>query len=119
MLPVLTTPEAGQEDKKPALLVPNIPGAKQTPPPARNLHAAKLANKAWSQGIAVGIVCELPRTRSRKLDDLCGTSAGWPSIPHSVIFESQHALQRNPVWHPACNPPAAGRLDKPRDHPMH
>ncbi len=60
---------------------------RQDTPAARNLHAAKLANKAWQQGDRVGIVCD-NLEHAQELDDLLWNLTPDSFIPHSIISEA-------------------------------
>ncbi|MCA0914628.1 DNA polymerase III subunit chi [Marinobacter nauticus] len=50
---------------------------------ARNLHAAKLVDKAWQQGDRVCILCD-SEDQARELDDLLWTFTPEAFIPHSI-----------------------------------
>lgn len=56
-------------------------------PAARNLHAARLVNKAWQQGDRVGIVCDTLE-HARELDELLWSLTPDSFIPHSIISEA-------------------------------
>lgn len=56
----------------------------QDTPAARNLHAAKLVNKAWQQGDRVGVVCDTLE-HAQELDDLLWNFSPDAFIPHSII----------------------------------
>ncbi|MGC8121526.1 DNA polymerase III subunit chi [Marinobacter sp. VGCF2001] len=53
---------------------------------ARNLHAAKLVDKAWQQGDRVCIVCDSEEHAS-ELDDLLWNVSPDAFIPHSIARE--------------------------------
>ncbi|MBB5322772.1 DNA polymerase III subunit chi [Marinobacter oulmenensis] len=55
----------------------------QNTPAARNLHAAKLVDKAWRQGDRVCIVCD-SEEHARELDDLLWNFTPEAFIPHTV-----------------------------------
>ena len=59
----------------------------QGTPAARNLHAAKLVDKAWQQGDRVGIVCDTLE-QAEELDDLLWNFSPDAFIPHSIIPDS-------------------------------
>ena len=77
-------------------------------PAARNLHAAKLVNKAWQQGDRVGIVCD-SLEHAQELDDLLWNFTPDSFIPHSIIREAN-----TPCTDPVgilLHPPAAADWD--------
>src|SRR5690554_1040086 len=55
----------------------------QNTPAARNLHAAKLVDKAWQQGDRVCILCDTEH-QAKELDDLLWNIAPDAFIPHSI-----------------------------------
>ncbi|QFS87464.1 MULTISPECIES: DNA polymerase III subunit chi [unclassified Marinobacter] len=55
----------------------------QNTPAARNLHAAKLVDKAWQQGDRVCILCDT-EDQAQDLDDLLWNHAPDAFIPHSI-----------------------------------
>jgi len=59
----------------------------QSSPAARNLHAAKLVDKAWQQGDRVGIVCDTMQ-HAQELDDLIWNFSPDAFIPHSIVPDS-------------------------------
>ncbi|MCK0106388.1 DNA polymerase III subunit chi [Marinobacter sp. S0848L] len=59
--------------------------AKNTPA-ARNLHAAKLVDKAWQQGDRVCVLCE-NQQQAQELDDLLWNFTPDAFIPHSIATD--------------------------------
>ncbi len=59
----------------------------QDTPAARNLHAARLVDKAWQQGDRVGIVCDTMH-QARELDDLLWNFSPDAFILHSIVPDS-------------------------------
>jgi DNA polymerase-3 subunit chi len=59
----------------------------QSSPAARNIHAAKLAEKAWQQGDRVGILCDTEE-HAQELDELLWSFTPDAFIPHSRVTES-------------------------------
>ncbi len=55
-------------------------------PEARNLHAAKLAEKAWLQGDRVGITCDTME-QAVELDELLWSFSPDSFIPHTVVSD--------------------------------
>ncbi len=55
----------------------------QNTPAARNLHAAKLVDKAWQQGDRVCILCDT-EGQAKELDDLLWNFTPEAYIPHSI-----------------------------------
>lgn len=55
----------------------------QGTPAARNLHAAKLVDKAWQQGDRVCLICDT-EDQARELDDLLWNFKPDAFIPHCV-----------------------------------
>jgi len=55
----------------------------QNTPEARNLHAAKLVDKAWQQGDRVCILCDT-REHAEELDELLWNFTPDAFIPHSI-----------------------------------
>ena len=55
-------------------------------PEARNLHAAKLAEKAWLQGDRVGITCD-SMEQAVELDELLWSFSPDSFIPHTVVSD--------------------------------
>ncbi|TVT31206.1 DNA polymerase III subunit chi [Marinobacter vinifirmus] len=55
----------------------------QNTPAARNLHAAKLVDKAWQQGDRVCILCDTEE-HAKELDDLLWNFTPEAYIPHSI-----------------------------------
>ncbi|MGM0769539.1 MAG: DNA polymerase III subunit chi [Pseudomonadota bacterium] len=80
----------------------------QNTPAARNLHAAKLVDKAWQQGDRVCIVCDTAE-HAEELDDLLWNFSPDAFIPHSVVADSATACT-DPVGI-LLNPPAAEDWD--------
>jgi len=56
----------------------------QSSPSARNLHAARLVDKAWQQGDRVGIVCDTMQ-HAEELDDLLWNFSPDAFIPHGIV----------------------------------
>lgn len=54
---------------------------------ARNLHAARLVDKAWQQGDRVGIVCDTIQ-QAQDLDNLLWNFTPDAFIPHSIVPDS-------------------------------
>lgn len=67
----------------------------QTSPAARNVHAARLADKAWQQGDRVCILCNSEQ-HAQELDDLLWSFSPDAFIPHCVIADST-SPSNNPV----------------------
>ncbi|MBW7469437.1 DNA polymerase III subunit chi [Marinobacter sp. F4218] len=80
----------------------------QSTPAARNLHAAKLVDKAWQQGDRVCIVCDTMQ-HAQELDDLLWNFSPDAFIPHSVVPDSATTCT-DPVGILLC-PPGAGDWD--------
>ncbi|WP_273427663.1 DNA polymerase III subunit chi [Marinobacter sp.] len=59
----------------------------QNTPAARNLHAAKLVDKAWQQGDRVCVVCDTMQ-HAQELDDLLWNFSPDAFIPHSLVPDS-------------------------------
>lgn len=59
----------------------------QGSPAARNLHTARLTDKAWQQGDRVGIVCDTMQ-QAQDLDDLLWNFSPDAFIPHSIVPDS-------------------------------
>ncbi|MEX2473964.1 DNA polymerase III subunit chi [Marinobacter sp.] len=76
----------------------------QDTPAARNLHAAKLVDKAWQQGDRVCIVCDTAG-HAEELDDLLWNLSPDAFIPHSVVPDSA-ATCTDPVGILLCPPVA-------------
>ena len=55
----------------------------QNTPAARNLHAAKLVDKAWQQGDRVCVLCDTEE-QALELDDLLWNFTPEAFIPHSI-----------------------------------
>ena len=55
----------------------------QNTPAARNLHAAKLVDKAWQQGDRVCLLCDT-EDHAKELDDLLWNFTPEAYIPHSL-----------------------------------
>lgn len=75
---------------------------------ARNLHAVRLADKAWQQGDRVGIVCDSMQ-HAQDLDDLLWNFSPDAFIPHSIVPDSATTCT-DPVGILLC-PPVAGDWD--------
>ncbi|MDP4548800.1 DNA polymerase III subunit chi [Marinobacter sp. MDS2] len=58
----------------------------QNTPAARNLHAAKLVDKAWQQGDRVCVLCE-NQQQAQELDDLLWNFTPDAFIPHSIATD--------------------------------
>ncbi|MBZ0332903.1 DNA polymerase III subunit chi [Marinobacter sp. AL4B] len=58
----------------------------QNTPVARNLHAAKLVDKAWQQGDRVCVLCE-NQQQAQELDDLLWNFTPDAFIPHSIATD--------------------------------
>ncbi|HLV76405.1 MAG TPA: DNA polymerase III subunit chi [Marinobacter sp.] len=58
----------------------------QNTPAARNLHAARLADKAWQQGDRVCILCDT-EAHAKELDDLLWTFTPEAFLPHGIGSE--------------------------------
>jgi len=58
----------------------------QSTPAARNLHAAKLVDKAWQQGDRVCILCDT-REHAEELDELLWNFTPDAFIPHSIATD--------------------------------
>ncbi|MDX1457953.1 MAG: DNA polymerase III subunit chi [Marinobacter sp.] len=56
----------------------------QNTPAARNLHAARLVDKAWQQGDRVCIVCDNTQ-QAQELDDLLWQFSPDAFIPHCIV----------------------------------
>jgi DNA polymerase-3 subunit chi len=56
----------------------------QSTPAARNVHAARLADKAWRQGDRVCILCDTEQ-HAKELDDLLWSFSPDAFIPHKLI----------------------------------
>ncbi len=76
----------------------------QSTPAARNLHTARLVDKAWQQGDRVGIVCDTMQ-HAQELDDLLWDFSPDAFIPHSIIPDSATACT-DPVGILLCAPVA-------------
>lgn len=76
----------------------------QDTPVARNLHTAKLVNKAWQQGDRVCIVCDTAE-QAGELDDLLWNFSPDAFIPHSIVAESATTCT-DPVGILLCPPRA-------------
>lgn len=74
----------------------------QNTPAARNLHAAKLVDKARQQGDRVCIACDSPR-QAEELDDLLWNVSPDAFIPHSVVPDSSTTCS-DPVGILLCPP---------------
>jgi len=98
-------PQTKQEDKNQRYWFHIL---RQDTPAARNLHAAKLVNKAWQQGDRVGIVCDTPE-HAQEMDDLLWNFSPDAFIPHSVISET-NTPYKDPVGI-LLHPPAAEDWD--------
>lgn len=59
----------------------------QSSPAARNIHAARLADKAWQQGDRVCILCNTEQ-QAQELDDLLWNFSPDAFIPHSQVTDS-------------------------------
>ncbi len=59
----------------------------QSSPAARNLHTARLVDKAWQQGDRVGIVCDTMQ-HAQELDDLLWSFSPDAFIPHRIVSDS-------------------------------
>ena len=80
----------------------------QNTPAARNLHAAKLVDKAWQQGDRVCIICDT-QEHAQELDDLL-----WNFKPDAFIPHSISTSEDNPCDDPVCillYPPVASDWD--------
>ena len=71
---------------------------------ARNLHAVRLADKAWQQGDRVGIVCD-DMQHAQDLDDLLWNFSPDAFIPHSIVADSATTCS-DPVGILLCAPVA-------------
>ncbi|KPQ28457.1 MAG: DNA polymerase III subunit chi [Marinobacter excellens HL-55] len=58
----------------------------QNTPNARNLHAAKLVDKAWQQGDRVCVLCD-NQQQAEELDELLWNVTPDAFIPHSIATE--------------------------------
>lgn len=76
----------------------------QNTPAARNLHTAKLVDKAHQQGDRVGIVCDTMQ-HAQELDDLLWNFSPDAFIPHSIIPDSATTCT-DPVGILLCPPVA-------------
>lgn len=76
----------------------------QNTPAARNLHAAKLVDKAWQQGDRVCVVCDTMQ-HAEELDDLLWNFSPDAFIPHSVVPDSATTCT-DPVGILLCPPVA-------------
>lgn len=76
----------------------------QNTPAARNLHAAKLVEKARQQGDRVGIVCDTMQ-QAQELDDLLWNFSPDAFIPHSIVPDSATTCT-DPVGILLCSPVA-------------
>lgn len=76
----------------------------QSTPAARNLHAAKLVDKAWQQGDRVCIVCDTMQ-QAEELDELLWNFSPDAFIPHSVVPDSATTCA-DPVGILLCPPVA-------------
>ena len=74
----------------------------QNTPAARNLHAAKLVDKAWQQGDRVCVVCDTMQ-HAEELDDLLWNFSPDAFIPHSVVPDSATTCS-DPVGILLCPP---------------
>ena len=75
------------------------------PAPAdRNLHAVRLAEKAWQQGDRVCIVCD-QYGHAEELDDLLWNISPDAFIPHSIVPDAATRCQ-DPVGILLCEPAA-------------
>lgn len=74
----------------------------QNTPAARNLHAARLADKAWQQGDRVCIFCD-DALQASELDDLLWQFSPDAFIPHSVVTNSDDKCT-DPVGILLCEP---------------
>ncbi|WP_372964055.1 DNA polymerase III subunit chi [Marinobacter sp.] len=59
----------------------------QNTPAARNLHAAKLVDKAWQQGDRVCVLCD-NQQQAQELDDLLWNFTPDAFIPHSIATDA-------------------------------
>jgi DNA polymerase-3 subunit chi len=59
----------------------------QSSPAARNVHAARLADKAWQQGDRVCILCDTEQ-QAQELDELLWSVSPDAFIPHSLVTGS-------------------------------
>jgi|SRR5690554_224327 len=59
----------------------------QGTPAARNVHAARLAGKAWQQGDRVCILCDTEQ-HATELDDLLWSYSPDAFIPHSLMTDA-------------------------------
>ncbi|WP_150914029.1 DNA polymerase III subunit chi [Marinobacter halotolerans] len=71
---------------------------------ARNLHTAKLVDKAWQQGDRVGIVCDTMQ-HAQELDDLLWNFSPDAFIPHRIVPDSATTCT-DPVGILLCPPVA-------------
>ncbi|MBU2955180.1 DNA polymerase III subunit chi [Marinobacter sp. F3R08] len=69
---------------------------------ARNLHAAKLVDKAWQQGDRVCVVCDTMQ-HAEELDDLLWSFRPDAFIPHSLVPDSETTCP-DPVGILLCPP---------------
>ncbi|KAA1173753.1 DNA polymerase III subunit chi [Marinobacter salinexigens] len=76
----------------------------QNSPAARNLHTAKLVDKAWQQGDRVCIVCDTMQ-HAQELDDLLWSFNPDSFIPHSIVPDSATTCP-DPVGILLCPPVA-------------
>ncbi|MDX1635412.1 MAG: DNA polymerase III subunit chi [Marinobacter sp.] len=76
----------------------------QNTPAARNLHAVRLADKAYQQGDRVCIACDSVR-QAEELDDLLWQFSPEAFIPHTVVPDSATACP-DPVGILLCQPVA-------------
>jgi DNA polymerase-3 subunit chi len=76
----------------------------QGTPAARNLHTARLVDKAWQQGDRVGIVCDTMQ-QAQDLDDLLWNFSPDAFIPHSIVPDSATTCT-DPVGILLCAPVA-------------
>lgn len=76
----------------------------QGTPAARNLHAVRLADKAYQQGDRVCIACDSVR-QAEELDELLWQFSPEAFIPHSVVPDSATACP-DPVGILLCPPVA-------------
>jgi len=71
---------SGQDDRNPRYWFHILP---QNTHAARNLHAAKLVDKAWQQGDRVCVLCDTEE-QALELDDLLWNFTPEAFIPHSI-----------------------------------
>ncbi len=76
----------------------------QNTPAARNLHAAKLVDKAWQQGDRVCVVCDTMQ-HAQELDDLLWNFSPDAFIPHGLVPDSATTCSE-PVGILLCPPVA-------------